>query len=46
MPMIDQSDSVVVMEAAPDELKRVSKRLADAGIDSAIVSPEKGKGGS
>jgi hypothetical protein len=44
--MIDATNGVVVMEAAPDELERVAKRLAKVGIDSAIISPEKGKGGS
>jgi hypothetical protein len=44
--MIEETEGVVVLEASPDELDRVAKRLANVGIDSAIVSPEKGKGGS
>jgi transposase len=44
--MIDETEGVVVMEASPDELERVAKRLSEVGIQSAIISPEKGKGGS
>jgi len=44
--MIDEAEQVVVMEASPTELDRVAKRLAAVGIDSVIVSPAKGKGGS
>jgi hypothetical protein len=44
--MIDSSDSVVIMEGSPVELRRTAERLSDAGIECEIVSPPKGKGSS
>ena len=46
LPMIDETDAVVVMEASPPELERVAARLKSVGIDSTVVAPETGKGSS
>jgi len=42
--MMDEQDAVVVMQGPHADLQRAAARLADGGVEAAVVCPDSGSG--